>query len=190
MNYAALLQQRFGPQFQTPPEAWEQFADACEAVRTAKDAVLKPHGAAERFFYFIVRGSAGIFLWKDSHSVCLDFAFDGQFCADYMSLLTRQPTPLELRALEPSELLRMRIEDYDRLTKKSVGSMIRLLSAESSFVDKQQQQIELLTRTAEERYEILLARFPGIANRIAQKHIASYLGITPQSLSRIRKQIR
>ena len=59
-------------------------------------------------------------------------------------------------------------------------------SAESSFVEKQQQQIELLTKTAEERYRILQTKFPNIHQRIAQKHIASYLGITPQSLSRIR----
>jgi CRP-like cAMP-binding protein len=63
------------------------------------------------------------------------------------------------------------------------------VSAETSFVEKQQQQIELLTKTAEERYKILLKRFPEIHQRIAQKHIASYLGITPQSLSRIRSTL-
>jgi CRP-like cAMP-binding protein len=59
-----------------------------------------------------------------------------------------------------------------------------------SFVSKQQQQIELLTKSAKERYIILLQQFPNIQNRIAQNHIASYLGITPQSLSRIRRQLK
>jgi predicted transcriptional regulator len=61
------------------------------------------------------------------------------------------------------------------------------VAAEMSFVGKQQQQIQLLTLSAKERYQILLQVFPNIQNRIAQNHIASYLGITPQSLSRIKK---
>lgn len=85
-------------------------------------------------------------------------------------------------------MLRLSAPDFRLLTQKTVGQVIRLVAAETSFVDKQQQQIELLTLTAAERYDRLEQRFPGIAQRIAQKHIASYLGITPQSLSRIRRQ--
>jgi len=64
------------------------------------------------------------------------------------------------------------------------------MTAEASFVEKQQQQIELLTKTAEERYRILQKKFPDIHQRIAQKHIASYIRITPQSLSRIRNHVK
>jgi CRP-like cAMP-binding protein len=68
-----------------------------------------------------------------------------------------------------------------------MGMVIMRISAETSFIEKQQQQIELLTKSAEERYHILSIKYPNIFQRVAQKHIASYLGITPQSLSRIRK---
>jgi CRP-like cAMP-binding protein len=99
----------------------------------------------------------------------------------------------------------MTADSYDFLTKQTVpittnknellkvqpkGMALRLVAAEMSFVSKQQQQIELLTKSAKERYEILLQQFPNIQNRIAQNHIASYLGITPQSLSRIRRQLK
>jgi len=57
------------------------------------------------------------------------------------------------------------------------------------FVEKQQQQIDLLTKTAEQRYQELMNKNPEIIQRIAQKHIASYLGITTQSLSRIRNNM-
>ncbi|MCS7037826.1 MAG: Crp/Fnr family transcriptional regulator [Saprospiraceae bacterium] len=188
MDYAAILKETFDPVFCAPLEAWQQFAGACRPVLIRKDETIKHPGAAERALYFILSGSAGLFLWKEGHSVCLDFAFDRQFCADYMSLLTGQPTPLEVVALEKSEMLRLSAADFHALTHKTVGHMIRLVAAETSFVDKQQQQIELLTLTAAERYARLQERFPGIAHRIAQKHIASYLGITPQSLSRIRRE--
>lgn len=106
-----------------------------------------------------------------------------------MSIITQQETPLELIALENCSLLKISAENYNLLTQTKFGSIIRLLTAESSFVDKQKQQIELLTKNATERYCILLNKFPGISNRIAQQHIASYLGITPQSLIRIRKSL-
>ena len=70
-----------------------------------------------------------------------------------------------------------------------MGSLIFLISSESSFVEKQQQQIDLLLKTAEQRYLELLEKQPNIIRRTAQKHIASYLGITTESLSRIRKKI-
>lgn len=107
-----------------------------------------------------------------------------------MSLLMKQPTPLQMVALENSQMLRMTAKDYDLITQEPIGKVLRLVAAEMSFVGKQQQQIELLTKSAKERYEILLRQFPNIQNRIAQNHIASYLGITPQSLSRIRRQLK
>ncbi len=187
MNYAQRLKNAFDKDYCAPVEAWQQYVDCCEPVTFRKEEVIKSRDTTERYFYFILTGSAGIFLWKESNFVCLDFAFDNQFCTDYMSLLTAKPTPLQLTALENSEMLRMTAANFRMLTQKTVGSVIRLVSAEMSFVEKQQQQIELMTKTAEERYQLLLRKFPDISNRIPQKHIASYLGITPQSLSRIRK---
>jgi CRP-like cAMP-binding protein len=201
--YVPLLKSSFDVFFEAPKEAWEEFANQCEVVSFKKEEVIKSQNSTEKFFYFIIKGSVGIFLWKENNFVCLDFAFDGHFCADYMSLLTEKPTPLQVVALENTQMLRMSVNSYDYLTRQPVpittqnneivhvqpnGMALRLVAAEMSFVGKQQQQIELLTKSAKERYEILLSQFPDIQNRIAQNHIASYLGITPQSLSRIRKQ--
>lgn len=186
-DYAAILKRAFDPYYAAPIKAWEQFSAYCTFVHFKKDEIIKPQDRTERYFYFILKGSAGIFLWKEHNFVCLDFAFDRQFCCDYMSLLSRKPTPLQLVSLEKSEMLRMAAEDFYKLGETPLGSILNQVSAASSFIDKQQQQIELLTKTAEERYHILTERFPNIHQRVAQKHIASYLGITPQSLSRIRK---
>ena len=59
-------------------------------------------------------------------------------------------------------------------------------AAESLFIHKQRQQIDLLTLSAEERYHQLMQERPALINRISIKHIASYLGIAPESMSRIR----
>ncbi|MBX2900155.1 MAG: Crp/Fnr family transcriptional regulator [Cyclobacteriaceae bacterium] len=188
IKYASLLKSSFDNYFNAPQEAWEDFAEKCEVVAFKKDEIIKPQNSTEKYFYFIINGSVGIFLWKQNNFVCLDFAFNGHFCADYMSILTKQPTPLQVIALENSQMLRMTSKDYDLITQQPIGKVLRLVAAEMSFVSKQLQQIELLTKSAKDRYKILLEQFPDIQNRIAQNHIASYLGITPQSLSRIRSQ--
>ncbi len=189
-QYASLLKSSFDTFFEAPIEAWEDFAANCDVVSFKKDEIIKHQNSKERYFYYIIKGSVGIFLWKENNFVCLDFAFDGHFCSDYMSLLTKQATPLQVMALENSQMLRMTTQNYDLITQQPVGKILRLVAAEMSYIGKQQQQIDLLTKSAKERYQILLKQFPNIQNRIAQNHIASYLGITPQSLSRIRRQIR
>lgn len=181
-----ILKKSFDKYFNAPIEAWQEFAEFCEPISFAKDEIIKPQNTTEKYFYFIIKGSVGIFLWKENNFVCLDFAFDNNFCGDYMSLLTQKPTALETVALEKSEMVRISKNNLSQLGRKSIGQIMMQISAETSFVEKQQQQIELLTKTAEERYHILQEKFPNIGQRIAQKHIASYLGITPQSLSRIR----
>lgn len=187
---AEIIQKAFKIYYDAPIEVWEEFTEMCESVTFEKDEIIKTHNTAEKYFHFIIKGSAGVFLWKGNNFVCLDFSFENSFCGDYMSLLTKKTTELEVVALEDSEMIRISSTDFHKLGNKSVGQILMRVSAETSFIDKQQQQIELLTKTAIERYEILLKRFPNIHQRIAQKHIASYLGITPQSLSRIRNVVR
>lgn len=187
-QYIPFLKSSFDNYYEAPHEAWEEFASHCSVVSFKKEDVIKEQNTTERYFYFILEGSVGLFLWKENNFVCLDFAFEGHFCSDYMSLLTSESTPLQLTALENCEMLRMSKESYLKITQRPLGSVIKMVAAEVSFVDKQLQQIDLLTKTAKQRYDALLRQFPNILNRIAQSHIASYLGITPQSLSRIRRQ--
>ena len=115
--------------------------------------------------------------------------YENAFFGDYMSLITRQHSPLETMALEHSEMLRISRDNIERLKATPMGMVLFLVSAESSYVEKQQQQIDLLLKTAGERYRDLLEKTPNLIQRTPQKHIASYLGITTQSLSRIRRNI-
>jgi CRP-like cAMP-binding protein len=115
--------------------------------------------------------------------------YEDQFFADYMSLITHEASPLETIALEDSEMLKIKSENIEKLKQTPMGQLLFLISAETTFVDKQQQQIDLLLKTAEQRYREMISKHPDIILRTSQKHIASYLGITTQSLSRIRKKI-
>lgn len=186
---AQRLKSAFDSYFEAPIPAWEEFASLCELVSFKKNQIIKPFGSSERYGYFILSGSGGVFLWKEHQYVCLDLMYENTFFADYMSLITRQTSPLETIALEQSEMLRISRDNIDRLKATPMGMILFLVSAESSYVEKQQQQIDLLLKTAGERYGNLLEKTPNLIQRTPQKYIASYLGITTQSLSRIRRKI-
>jgi len=189
-EYAKILKAAFDPFFESPLDDWMGFAELCKVERKKKNSILKKAHSAEHFMYFIISGSAGVFLWKEQNQVCLDIAYENHFFCDMMSMLSGQVTPLETMVLEDAELLVMPQEKYKALGNTAEGLILTRIAAESSFMHKQQQQIDLLTKTNEERYIDFLVMFPGIVNRVSQKHIASYLGITPQSFSRLKKKSR
>ena len=180
------LKKSFDKYFDAPIEVWKSFADLCIEVKFKKNEIIKSIGQIEKNAYFILNGVCGVFLWKENNYVCLDIVLENNFFADHMSLITEQPSPLETIALEKTTALRISASNITKLKKSPFGNILFLLGAENSFVEKQQQQIDLLTKTAEQRYVELINKNPQIIQRIAQKHIASYLGITTQSLSRIR----
>lgn len=191
MNPLALtLKQAFDPYFHAPLDAWASFANACQPVSFEKDAILKEAHTAERYLYFIERGAAGVFLWRQHQFVCLDAAFEFEFFSDYMSLLTGEPSPLVCMALEPLTAHRIARQDYLALGVSPIGKTLMRVAAEASFVAKQAQQIAFMTQTATQRYEDLLRTQPQLVQRVPLKYLASYLGITPQSLSRIRRKFR
>ncbi len=183
------LKKTFDNYFEAPLKAWEQFAQYCELVEFRKNQIIKPGFEKEFYGYFILKGSAGVFIWKENNYVCLDLMYEDDFFNDNMSLITDEPSPIETRALENAEMLKISKANINTLKQTRIGQQIFLIAAEWDFVKKQQQQIDLLLKNAEERYCDLLKKQPEIIQRTPQKHIASYLGITKQSLSRIRNKI-
>lgn len=180
------LKQSFDKYFEAPLEVWKSFTDLCVEVKFMKNEVIKSSGQTEKNAYFILDGACGVFLWNNNNFVCLDIVLENNFFADHMSLITEQPSPLETIALEKTIALKISAKNIANLKKSPFGNILFLLGAENSFVEKQKQQIDLLTKPAEQRYLELMEQNPKMIQRIAQKHIASYLGITTQSLSRIR----
>lgn len=183
------LKQTFDLQFNAPIHVWERFASFCKLTTFKKNEIIKREGTVERNGYFILSGSAGVFVWKDSNYVCLDLVFEEEFFGDTMSLYTGGISPIETMALESCEMLKISLESINILKQSEMGRILFLHAAQFDFVNKQKQQIDLLLKTAEERYIDLLDKQPKLIQRTPQKYIASYLGITTQSLSRIRRRI-
>jgi len=183
------LKEAFDPFFSAPLYAWKEFSDQCKLVTFKKNEIIKQSFTTEKYFYFIIEGSTGVFVWKNNNFICLDLIYENCFVSDYMSFLLNSPTPIQISAIENSVLLTINKDNFNKLGKLPYGMEILRVAAEYSFILKQKQQIDLLLKTAKQRYIELLAKQPNVIQRTPLKHIASYLGITQQSLSRIRKQI-
>ena len=189
LNFAATLQRAFEPFYPAPREVWAAFAQAGEMIKTRKEEVLKAAHSTEQYFYFVLKGSGGVLLWNRSNFICMDFCTENEILCDYMSFLQQLPSPIEVITFEDSELLRISKANYDTLTRSGIGAEISRACSEALFMHKQQQQIDILTKTAKERYHDLQTRQAHLLQKIPQKYVASYLGITPQSLSRIRAEL-
>ena len=185
-----LIKEIFDPYFEAPLEIWESFSSFLKTRTFQKKEVIKDIGQKEQYLNIITKGSTGIFLWKENTVACLDLCFENEFFGDYMSFLLQEPTQLYTQAIEETELLSITYKDLNDLYYSSkIGMNIGRIAAESLFIHKQRQQIDLLQLTAEERYLMLLEKQPQMVLRTPQRYIASYLGITPESFSRIRKKI-
>jgi CRP-like cAMP-binding protein len=111
--------------------------------------------------------------------------------APYAELIQRQPSRTHIEALADSELLVFRYDDFEAAAKDSV-ELQRLARrfGEVHYVQKEQREYEFLMLSAEERYQQFCARLPELLRHIPQHQVASYIGVTPVALSRIRARSR
>ena len=188
-NLAEIFKEAFDPYLNAPLPIWEVFAKQGETIQTQKNEVIKEYGNREKYFYFILKGSGGIMLYQNNNYLCIDLCYDGDFFGDYLSFLTDQKTDLEVICFEPCILFKISRHNFQELAKTDYGRVICQAASDSLFIHKQTQQLELLSKTAEQRYVEMLEKQPNIIQRTPNKYIASYLGITPESFSRIRKKI-
>ncbi len=185
---AEQLKKMFDPFVYLNIQVWENFEKLGIVENFSRETVLKASNTKERYLNIILKGSGGNLIWNKNNFVCIDIAFENEFLCDYMSFTLQQPTPIEVRLFEDATVFRISHQNFQQtLLNGNFGEKITRLVAEVSFIDKQQQQIDLLTKTAKERYIEQLETKKGI-ERIPLKYLASYLGITPQSLSRIRAE--
>ena len=188
-NIAKQIKATFDPFYQAPLEVWENFVNYGEVVGKQKNEIVKRYNECACDFYFILEGSGGILLFSNNNYICIDLCYEGDFLVDYVSFLTNQRTELEVVCFEKCTLFWISRKNFLKLAETDYGRIICQTAAEALFIHKQMQQIDILTKTAEQRYTEILENQPYILQRTPNKHIASYLGITPESLSRIRKKI-
>lgn len=166
-----------------------------ERVEIPKKTTIIKQGETEDYLYFISEGIVRFFILKPHPTepckeITFSFIVENMFCSAYDSFITRSPCNYNIETLKDTVIYRIHYQDLQDLYKTTeIGNYIGRISAEGLYVRKAQREMSLLMYNAEERYLNLLKNYPEYVLQIPLKYIASYLGITPQALSRIRKQI-
>ncbi|WP_240793799.1 Crp/Fnr family transcriptional regulator [Antarcticibacterium arcticum] len=120
----------------------------------------------------------------------LQFGMQGWWVADLYSFLTGEPSEYNIEALEDSELLLITKSSWDQLLNEvpAFERYFRVL-IQNNLIATQRRLMGTMTTTAEERYNSLIRDFPDITQRVPQHMIASYIGVTRETLSRLRSQL-
>lgn len=168
-------------------EAENAILEISTELRIKKNTVIQDIGQTCKTIYFIKKGVARIYYFKEDIEITELFAFENDILARVESLFRNKPSKKAIQLLEDSELIAINTNLLFRLYDKfpEIERLFRLIF-ESAYVDTVNRIENIQFHTAEERYKMLLKESSDVIKRVPLKHIASYLGITPVSLSRIR----
>ncbi len=180
--------ERFLDRFLVLTEPDKEALRAIATVRElAKGDLLQQIGQACRTVYFMHRGIARIFYYKDGLDITEAFAFEGQLAVRFESLFTGLPSQKGIQMLEDAAIVALPAAGLEKLytVHPAIERLFRRVF-EASHVETLQRIESIQFHTAAERYRRLLEEKPDLLLRVPLKYVASYLGITPVSLSRIR----
>ena len=147
-------------------------------------------GTTCRHVFFIETGLVRYYITSDGEERTNYFSREGEFVCDYLSFMPQQPGDVSIQALEDTLVWMIGFDDMQRFYREvSTGERFGRLAIEVVFCQAIGQIASLYRDPPEVRYERFMESFPDLVKRIPQYYIASYVGVKPQSLSRIRKRI-
>ena len=161
-------------------------------MKTAeKGKILLDMGEVCQYTYFVTRGCLRSYVIDEKGKEhILQFAIENWWISEQISFVNREPAMYFIDAVEDTEYVAMDHEGFEKFMQAFPGAseMNRKLQL-NSLRSFQKRLISHLSATGEERYLAFIKTYPPLALRLPQKMIASYLGVTPESLSRIRKEL-
>lgn len=162
-----------------------------ESIVVPRNTLLEEDGKIPRYIYFVLSGYVRIFSYDDngdentSHFNC-----PPGFITSYQSFVNETTSNENVETVTDCELLRISKSNLDRITAQSAAFKdYSIYVLQQSMIYNENRSKELATLTAEQRYLKLIENYPEIIQQVPLQYIASFLGMNPKSLSRIRKQV-
>lgn len=173
----------------TKQHNWEIFEPYFKPMEVSAKTILLQEGKTSKTMYFLEKGCLRTWVNNDGKEISTQFFFEGDSVSSIESFRTNQPSLYSIETIEPCILQTISQKDFEEILenspklKKSFEEHLfrRLFQAQQLF-------FSYLKNSPQQRYEELIAQYPHIVQRVPQHYIASYLGITAVSLSRIRNR--
>lgn len=149
---------------------------------------LKVAGTCDSNFYYLIEGSVRIFILDENEEHTIRFGYKNSLISALDSFLTGTSSPLFIQALKKTVYKSVRKEDFSNLMQHDKHHKELWKNVLESFaIQQMEREIDLLTSSSEERLSRVLKRSPHLFQEIPHKYIASYLRMSPETLSRIKK---
>lgn len=177
--------------FSFSDDEYDAFISKSQLVEYKKHDYLIHANEHVNTLFFIRKGFVRGYRIVDGEDVTHHFFRENWFATDYESYLTGKPGELYLQAL-----LQTTVYAFDKqilfsfYREKRNFESIRYIQAEHAYLQMVEKVKDLQTRDLKDRYNNLILKYPELLNLVSQKHIASYLGVAPQSLSRIKNTLK
>lgn len=171
-------------------EDWQKLEKCLTIQKLKKGDLLVRNGEICNQVSFIQKGLLRFFYLVNGKEINTGFIAENEYISQYDSFLTRQSSPGNIDALEDCELVNLSYEDMQILYKEiPILETFGRKMAEQLFIMVSMQTTRLLTLSPEERYQSVIQMQPFIIQRVPQYMIASFIGITPEHLSRLRNKM-
>lgn len=168
-------------------EEWESFESVLQFRQLKRKELFLREGQVCRQIGFIQKGYVRLYYIVDGEEVTKDFNFENFFCGSQASFSLQQPSRFNVVAMEDVELYCFGRDDLNRLFDQHAGlQKLGRVWMETMFIRKELREASFLLDSAEQRYYNLLQNDDQMLRRVPLKYLASYLGMTAETLSRIR----
>jgi CRP-like cAMP-binding protein len=166
-----------------------RIAELTELATYKKGAFLLEAGQYCNRQFFITSGCVRTYyIDQKAEEHIIQFAIENWWAADLHSYINRTPADYHIQALEPTEAIILKVEEVEKLYKEipSFERLFRII-IQKAYVAAQQRIVATISQTAEERFTAFLQKYPGLTQRVPQYMIASYIGVTPEFFSKMKK---
>lgn len=173
------------------PEEEQLFLSKIETHHFKAKSLLLNSGQVCKYSYFVNSGILRSFNINDNIvEHVLNFACEGWWIGDMYSLISQKPGNLFIEVLEDAEVAMLSKENQEQLYIEipKLERFFRILT-ENSLVANQERLMDNLSLSAEERFEKFCKKYPSLIQKVSQKQIASYIGVTPEFLSKMKSRL-
>jgi len=170
-------------------DEFKLFAEHWEPFSFERNTIITDFGQTEHYFYYVHNGLIRGYFIKNGVEYNMGFSYDGEYSGVYDSFIAQTPSTWTLETINPSYGLRieykklMGLLDEHRLMERWIRLFYQQVLVGFGIFTK-----SILGDSAEERFNRLMNQSPHVLQMIPQKHLASYLGMTPETFSRMRKK--